>query len=149
MAIQVFWDNPEQTIIRQEFIGRWISDDYVQSVFTMYEMIGSVPHKVHIIVDMLQTEGFATRMMAAAPRFNANLPTNRGQTIGINIPAYLVSIVRVALRLYPRLGRSLHFVATLDEAYTTIKKYSVDIYEKIPAALHNEPISDPFYHLMS
>ena len=124
MPIHVFWDNPERNIIRQEFNGRWTSDEYVKNVFTMYDMIRTVPHKVHIIVDMTRTEGMTTRMIAAAPRFNANLPDNRGMTVGINIPSYLVSIVRVATRIYPRLGRNVHFTNTLDEAYTTIQKHS-------------------------
>lgn len=124
MPIKLFWDSAEQNIIRQEFHGRWTSDEYVQSVFTMYEMIGSVPHKVHIIVDMTQTEGFTTRMLAAAPRFNEKLPENRGLTVGINIPRYLVSIVRVATRVYPRLGRYLHFTDSLNEAYKVIEKFS-------------------------
>ncbi len=124
MSIKLFWDNPEQNIIRQEFSGRWTSDEYVQSVFTMYDMMRTVPHRVHIIVDMTRTEGFTTRMLAAAPRFHEKLPDNRGLTVGISIPRHLVTIVRVATRVYPRLGRYLHFTDTLDGAYQIIEKYS-------------------------
>src|SRR3712207_4316232 len=99
MPINIFWDNPQQNIIRQDFNGRWTSDEYVKSVFTMYEMIRTVPHKVHIIVDMTRTEGMTTRMLAAAPRFNEKLPPNRGLTIGINVPNYLISIVHIATRI--------------------------------------------------
>jgi hypothetical protein len=127
MPINIFWDNSEQSIVRQEFNGRWTSDEYVKSVFTMYEMMRTVPHKVHIIVDMTRTEGFTSRMLAAAPRFNENLPENRGLTVGINIPNYLISIVRVATRIYPQLGRYLHFANTVDEAYQIIEKYSARI----------------------
>jgi hypothetical protein len=77
---------------------------------------------------MTQAHGHASRMMAAAPRLNALLPSNRGLTVGINIPSYLVTIVRVGTRLYPRLGRHVHFTNTLDQAYTIIKKYGSHLY---------------------
>jgi hypothetical protein len=124
MPIHLFWDSPDQNIIRQEFSGRWTSDEYVQNVFAMYDMMRTVPHKVHIIVDMTHTEGVTTRMIAAAPRFQENLPVNRGLTVGINIPSYLVSIVHIASRIYPRLGRNVHFANTLDDAYKIIQKYA-------------------------
>ena len=127
MTINVFWDNPQQDIIRQEFNGRWTSDEYVSSVLTMYDMMRPVPHKVHIIVDMTRTEGLTTRMIAAAPRFNEKLPPNRGLTIGINVPSYLISIVRIATRIYPQLGRYLHFANSVDEAYKIIEKFSARI----------------------
>lgn len=123
MVIDVFWDNPEHTIIRQEIRGRWTSEEYTESVFLMYGMMQTVPHSVHIVVDMRQIHGSPTRMIAAAPRFNAHLPLNRGLTVGINIPAPLVSIVRVASRIYPRLGRNVHFVSTLESAYDVIQRY--------------------------
>ena len=96
MPIHVFWDNPEQNIVRQEFVGRWTSDEYVKNVLMMYDMIRVVPHKVHIIVDMTHTEGMTSRMIAAAPRFNEKLPENRGLTVGINVPRHLISITNGA-----------------------------------------------------
>jgi hypothetical protein len=123
MPIYVFWDSPEQTIVRQDLNGRWTSQEYVQSVMDMYAMMRTVPHLVHIVVDMTRTEDYPTLMIAFASRFNTQLPSNRGLTVGINIPAYLVSIVHIATRMYPRLGRNVHFTTTLESAYDIVQQY--------------------------
>ncbi len=126
MAIEVFWDNPEQTIIRQDLGGMWTSEQYFESVMQMYSMMKTVSHRVHIVVDLTNVVGHPTRMAAAAPRLNAHLPPNRGLTVGINVPRYIVTIIHVATRLYPRLGRHVYFVKSLQEAYEVIKTYGGD-----------------------
>lgn len=123
MPIHVFWDSSEQTIVRQELTGRWSAQEYIQSVMGMYDMMRTVPHRVHIVVDMTRTEDYPTLMIAFASRFNTQLPPNRGLTVGINIPTYLVSIVHIATRMYPRLGRNVHFASTLDSAYEIVRQH--------------------------
>jgi len=123
MPINVSWDNPEKTIIRQDINAYWTAEEYGESVLEMYDTMKTVTQTVDIIVDMTQIQNFPTRMLASAPRFNDRLPPNRGLTIGINVPHHLVSIVRIALRLYPRLGRNLHFVTTMDDARTIIERH--------------------------
>ena len=123
MSIKVSWDNPEKTVIRQDISGYWTAEEYVDSVLEMYDTMKTVTQTVDIIVDMTQIRNFPTRMLASAPRFNTQLPPNRGLTIGINVPRHLVSIVRIALRLYPRLGRNLNFVNTVEDAYNIIERY--------------------------
>jgi len=51
MGIRVQWDNRQQTIILMTFEGRWVWRELQEAVLVCNEMIESVPHHVHFILD--------------------------------------------------------------------------------------------------
>jgi len=51
MGIEVRWDNKAKTIILMTLGGHWGWQDLQEAVFVCNQMIESVPHHVHFILD--------------------------------------------------------------------------------------------------
>src|SRR5690349_1931349 len=49
MALHVYWEDPEKTIIRCDSTGRWTWDEYHGAVVEIIAMMGSVTHRVYLI----------------------------------------------------------------------------------------------------
>ena len=72
MPIEVQWDNPEKTILRQKFEGKWTGKDYYVSLDEMSKLLKQVDHRVHLIGDMTHSVGIpALNLLAASGRGDA------------------------------------------------------------------------------
>ena len=52
MPIHIYWDNEDtKTIVRQDFVGKWEQADFDEMAQRFREMLASVDHTVHLIMD--------------------------------------------------------------------------------------------------
>lgn len=123
MPINVEWDNEERTIIRYDIRDPWHLPEYSRALFHTWSMIESVEHSVHVVVDFTHAMSFPRNLLSNAASTNNQLHPRQGLVIGIKVSPYLQMMVRVATRVFPRLGHNVFFVATLQDAYTLIKTY--------------------------
>ena len=55
MSIQVAWDSDDYTVLRYIFYGWWSWQDLDDAVAIAEPMIRSVPHPVHVLIDLRES----------------------------------------------------------------------------------------------
>jgi hypothetical protein len=125
MPIRADWDNEAHTIIRYHVQGPWELEEYGKANFHTWSMIESVRHPVSVIVDFTDAHGFPRNLLSFASTTNSQIHPRQHLIVGVRISPYLQTIVRLAVRVFPKLGHNLFFTQTLAEAYEIIQKHQV------------------------
>jgi hypothetical protein len=119
MPVTTQWDNPEQTVIRMDFVGRWTWDEFFAANSQLMRLFASVPHIVDILVDNTQNQLLLPEgTMARARKVFGDAPPNRGFMVIVGANA----LVRMFFPLYQKIyGEQtgmpeIIFMAALDEA---------------------------------
>jgi hypothetical protein len=121
MAIQVIWDNPEQTIIRYIYDGRWTWEDLARARDEVHRMLDTVDYRVGIIVDVQKSSmlpsGALTRarqMATATPKYHQN----EGSTVIVGANTLIRSLFDMFRKIYTTLSGNIviDFATSLDEA---------------------------------
>jgi hypothetical protein len=123
MPITAQWDNQERTIIRYHAQGAWELDEYSRANFHTWSMIDSVSHPVHVIVDFTHASGFPKNLLSFASTTNSQIHSRQNLIIGVKVSPYLQTVVKLAVRVFPRLGHNLFFTQTLAQAYEIIQQH--------------------------
>lgn len=127
MPACVGWDNDEKTIIRQQLFGDWTFDDYVTSLAELQRLTVSMPHTVNVIVDYTESKSHPRKILAAAQTLNRNFPANEGIVMIVQGPPYINAAFEVIFKMYPQIGQNIHHVNSLEEAYSAIQRYEVQM----------------------
>ena len=123
MAIEVQWDNPEKTILRQKFEGKWTGKEYYDSLDEMSKLLKQVDHRVHLIGDMTYSVGIPALNLLAASGRVIKMVENQFSTVTIvKAHSYFQSLVNAVLRMSPALSQRVYFVGKLEEAYALLEK---------------------------
>lgn len=122
MSVNVIWDDEAKTIIRQVYSGNTILDDYYLAVDEFVKLATSVEHTVHSIMDRTQVTSAPATMLQAIRYGNKKMPDNIGLRIILKPTIMTQIFVNIAKRVAPVLAVNIHFVDTLEEAYTLIKE---------------------------
>lgn len=124
MTVQAEWYNEEKTIIRIHAHDPWAIDEYSWAVQHAWSLIESVENPVHIIIDFTDVRSFPRNLLSAAPTTNKHIHPRQRLVVAVNISPYLQTMMRVAIRVFPRLGQNLLFAQNLQDAYDLIQKHS-------------------------
>jgi hypothetical protein len=124
MPITAHWDNEDRTVIRIHLDDPWNMDEYTKATASAWSLIDSVTYTVHLIIDFTDAATFPKNMLSGAMRTNSHIHPRQGLVVGVKISPYLRAVMRVAVRVFPRLGQNLFFTQTLKEAYDLIQKQS-------------------------
>ncbi len=116
------WDDPDETIVHNEFSGKWTWDEFFEANKTAVEMIASKPYRCDIIANMRPGV-----MESAAPAlYNARqvmrtYPENFGLLVVVINPL-IGMLANVFKRFDPELGNKVVSVATVEQARELIAK---------------------------
>jgi hypothetical protein len=81
---QVFWDNDEHTILRQIYNENVQVNDIVEIATKTYETLLTVPHKVHLIIEMPPfTRSIRQSWLEASQKLNRTVAPNQGIVVSI------------------------------------------------------------------
>lgn len=123
MSIIVQWDNPEKTIIRQKFEGRWTSTEYQVSLDELSNLLKDVNYRVHLIGDMTHSVGIPVmNLLAVSGRVVRMVERQLATITVVKTHKYFQALVNMVRQMSPTLAESVYFVNTLDEAYTILAK---------------------------
>lgn len=123
MAIEVVWDNPEKTILRQKFLGKWTGPEYYASLDEISSQLKTVDYRVHWIGDMTDSVGIPSlNLLAASGRVVKMVEQQFATVTVVKAHNYFQSLVNVVRRMSPSLAERVYFVNTLDEAYHLLAK---------------------------
>ena len=125
MTITAQWDNPEKTIVRQKFQGKWTGAEYSASIDEITNILKGIDYDVHWIGDMTDSVGIPVLNLLSVSGRVVKLIDRPVATITVvHAHNYFQSLVNVVRRMSPALAERVYFVKTLDEAYSRLTKQS-------------------------
>jgi hypothetical protein len=125
MGIKVGWDNPNKTTIRYEFSGKWDVNAFEQAVEQSFVMTESVKHEVHVIMDMSRSKEIPDGALLYFKRKLSVLPYNRGVIVFAGCDTATMAMVRMLIRLNPKVSRRLMVAKTVSSARLDLRKVSM------------------------
>jgi len=127
MKIKSEWDNDAQSVIRHEFERGWTWTDFHQALDNAYNMMGTVDHEVHVILDFrnanLIPNGALTQLKMA---YTNPKHDNIGKTIVVGANNFMQALVSVGTKLAGTSSDNwdVQFANNLPEAYQILEKLS-------------------------
>lgn len=120
MPITTIWDNPEQSIIRYVYEGKWTLTEFHQAFDTAYKMMNTVDHKVHLIIDVQNSTILPSGILS-----QGRTATNRAKhpNHGIILIVGANGLIRAMFDIFKKIygqnvdATSYQFASNLDEAY--------------------------------
>ncbi len=121
MPISVRWDNTEKTCIYYEFIGQWSWDEFDAVYADVYEMLDTVKHKVHAIVDLRNSHLLPQNTLTQMRRLTFQQHHNGGITIFITENKFAHTLFNILTGVLREAKRIFRIVHTPTEAYQLIE----------------------------
>ncbi|MCU0499704.1 MAG: hypothetical protein MUF87_20325 [Anaerolineae bacterium] len=123
MAVKVFWDNDEKTIIRAVYEGKLSAEDYYRAIDQVVTMMKSVSHEVHNIYHREQIRSAPRNILQIMQYAHQRLPNNLGLRIVIGGNQVTRTFVNVGRVIAPHLTEGTYFVDSVAEAHHLIQKH--------------------------
>jgi hypothetical protein len=124
MSITVDWDKQDRTIILMKYAGAWDWNAHYEAVRQAREIGDSIiPQRVDVIVNALESANppIGSAMSNITATLRVNRPTNLGILVLVTHNPFVETLMRVAPKVYPRIGNSLVLADTVDEARAKIQ----------------------------
>ena len=118
--MQVFWDNPEKTILVREFPKDWTWDDYRLSIQKMRQMLQEVEHDVYIIIDCRNIQWLPKGAIHYFNAGNRDMPSHVAMRILVSESNLVHGVFSVLSRIASRDFRNFYFVTNMGEAHKKI-----------------------------
>lgn len=122
MPITVEWDNPQHTIIRAVFNGKWDADSLHHLITDARDMVTSVLHPVDCILDFTHSASSPTSALAILQGLDVWRVQNERLVIIVNANGYIKTLCNIGRKLAPLTFQHLTFVDRLTDAYHAIAK---------------------------
>ena len=120
MSVSIEWDNPQQTVIRVCFKGKWDADDLHRIILQGRNMITPVNHPVDNIFDFSHSGSSPTSALAILQNLDLERTENERLIIIVKANSYIKTMCNIARKLSPRTFANLLFVDSINEAYNAI-----------------------------
>lgn len=127
MAVYVHWDDEDKSILCQVYTGAWTLDEFNHTIRKTHKLLSGLPHTVHIIVDLTQSERSPSNILAAIRDLDRYTTPNQGLVVLVGADAFSRSIISMAKRLAPRATLNGHFADSITEARQYIAMNAPDM----------------------
>lgn len=117
MGFITIWENDEKTILRQIYTDRWTVDDFIACTDRTHRLLKSVPHTVHLIIDLSQAVRTPSNILSAMRYAEQHVNDNLGLIAIVGADDFAKQVFAPAKRLAPNATGRITFVETLPEAY--------------------------------
>jgi hypothetical protein len=122
MPITVTWDNPEQTIIRLTFEGRWTWDEHRATANHISDLLRDVNAPVDLIVDFhsCHVPDNAIRYTESGTAFFWH-PQAR-LTVLVGVQGFIRTLLMLFIQTYPQWAHQFLFAGTIEHAYEVLAR---------------------------
>jgi hypothetical protein len=125
MAVHVYWQDAQHTILCAEAAGNWMWDEYYLAIDQMIEMMAGRSDRMDII--NIKRPGAQMPRGSAITHFeNAlqRLPAHCVLVVNVTAHPFARVMATVFNRLHPgQIGKRVHFVASLEDAMSLISQH--------------------------
>lgn len=121
MHITVDWYNDKKTIIYYKFEMGWTFKEFNTVYGDVYQMLDTVDHTVHAIVDLTDARLFPVDTLREMRRLTFEQHINGGITVIITQSPMGHSMYGFLKSIYKRFSEVFHLVRSLDEALAKIE----------------------------
>jgi hypothetical protein len=122
MPIDLFWGDPQQTILHAQFGETWTLDEFHTAIDEMYVMISAMPHTVHIVNDFSHNRSLPSRLLSVGSHVENRKAINTGINIIVGATAFIKSILQAAQRTYLN-EIEIYLANSVEEAYQIIQQH--------------------------
>jgi hypothetical protein len=119
MPVHFLWDDPEKTILRYEFIGKWTWEELYETIHASWDEVKQLDYIVDSIGDVSGTDGVPPSVITHVRSLSQNRPENTDLMVFVGANAYLNAIMQTFSQISQNiLRRDINIVMakTLDEA---------------------------------
>ena len=121
MPVYAEWDSEDHTIIRLHLHDPWELAEYIEASSQTRTMMLSVSYPVHLIVDLSDSFRLPKNLLRNVGAINSHILPDQGLVVAVKYSPYARAVMRVAMRVFPKLGRNVVFAHSLQEAYEIIR----------------------------
>ena len=100
MGIVVQWDNPEQTVIHFIYSGQWTFGDLFDAMQQSRELMDTVNHLVHGIVDMQDSKLMPNGALSLGRNVTMRKHPNQGKTVIVGASGFARTLYDVYRKVY-------------------------------------------------
>lgn len=128
MKVQIQWENDDKKIVRYIFEQGWSWPDLNAALDEAGELIGTVSHRVDVIMDISSANLIPKGALSQINRAYSNpKPPNIGLTVIVTPNSFMSAMVSMAKKIWgEKTDWQLEFVQTIGEAYQIIKNQSTE-----------------------
>jgi hypothetical protein len=123
MAYSITWDNDDKTVVLQHYMPNATKDDWYQLAKESAQMLSTVEHTVHLIIDERNVDLSAN---SADMRYlETRVPPNEGVCVIVvsrNLFLYKEMQKRLREQFIPKSHHEVYFVETVEDARTLLQK---------------------------
>lgn len=132
MHYSIQWDNEDKTVVLQQYHQGATKDDWYQMARESAEMLGTVTHKVYLIIDEhhIEFDASSTDMRY----LEKQAPTNEGACVMV-VPQHQQFYKTVKKKIREQMvhnEREAYFVETVDEARKLLQERFGVVYPPSP-----------------
>lgn len=127
MTVHVSWVDDSKTTILREFGTSWTWNEFYESQDEVNEMLRSVEHKVHQILDFSKSNSMPSNTLTHIRNSGRNTPQNRGKSIVVTKSAFYKQMYKILDLLFPAVTERVIVVATREEALKEITSTTVQL----------------------
>jgi len=122
MSVTVTWDNHERTVLRYEFAGAWLWEDFRKALDQAEKMLASVGHIVDVIADFEASGCVPTETLARLAYVAGNRPVNLGSNVIVGSKVFNTTTFTVFGNYYGDVARAYQMAHSLDRARALLAK---------------------------
>ena len=120
MAVKVYWENDEKTIIRYDFEGHWTWDDLYPEYDRAIKMEKSVDHCVDVILDMRESQSIPLSAITHVRSIAGKQPDNVGLSVLVTTNRAILTLYNVGMKIDKNIAKYFAAASTIEEAYALI-----------------------------
>ncbi len=126
MGIIVDWDNPEKTVIRFVYSGQWTFGDLFDAMQASRELMDTVDHPVHGIIDMQESKLMPNGALSLGRNVTMRRHPNQGKSIIVGASGFARTLYDVYRKVYRTTfdESAFAFASTLDEARQLLESHA-------------------------
>lgn len=136
MGITVNWDNPAKTILRYDFDERWSWEEFFVAKKQAYTMIGTVSHKVGVIMNAPPNVTMPPNMLTHSLSALRNKHPNTLVLVFVLTRPFMRAMISTLGKISRLAASSIELATTLDEARA--------LADKRLRALHDDDLTQPY-----
>jgi hypothetical protein len=122
MTINIVWDNPEKTIARYDYEGKWSWEELYKALQEFHQMLDTVNHPVDVIIDMQRTRLLPENVLARGSNVGQMVHPNQGITVVVGANSLVRAMADLYKRIYAKKAANFFMASKLDEAHAIIAK---------------------------